>query len=118
MSALHTVRYGKDALDFFAGIVKIANRARAQGNFDERGDPIWDIPSWKAFCKGVRGFQHLQVANLGGAAYKTMLEVETMLEDGFDAAGIHAVLKGYEWEREQKNRRRDPGMIHRETVGS
>lgn len=92
--SLVPVKFGKDPLAFFVGVSKLAARARARPERDADGDPIWDLIEWKAFCRGVREYAHLQVLGLGMAAYRTALEVEAMLEDEYDATGIHNVLKG------------------------
>ena len=106
--------FGPDVLGFFAGVVKLANRARERGDFDEHGDPIWSTVEWQAFCRGVRSYSHTRSLGLGMAAYKTAVEVEAMLSDGFSAGDIHSVLMAVGTEAQIKanaqreSSRRDP----------
>lgn len=83
-----------EAVRFYAGVAKIAARARARTERGQDGHPIWSISEWQAFAKGVRGFAQLQLLGLGMAAYRTVVEVEAMILDGFSAADIHACLAG------------------------
>lgn len=106
--------FPKDALEFFAGCARIGARARARGELGADGHPIWSLAEWKAFCKGARSYSHLHM--FSSAIVNTVHEVEAMLADGFDAASIHNVLRGYEAQREAKNQRRDPRAISYENV--
>jgi hypothetical protein len=110
-------KLGADVTSFFAGVVKLGALARAQGHFDAEGDPIWSIPIWEAFCRGARAYKHAG-SFYGPGLVNTVHEVEEMIADQYDAASIHAVLKGFEYEREAKNRRRDPHQIHYAELGS
>ena len=75
---------------------------------------MWSINEWKAFCRGVRSYSHTRSLGLGMAAYKTAVEVEQMIEDGYDAGSIHAVLMAVGTEAQIKanaqreSSRRDP----------
>lgn len=100
------VKFPKDALSFFVGISKLAARARARGDLDAVGDPIWSVNEWRAFCRGVREYGHIRALGIGMAAYRTAIEVEEMLKDQFDAESIHAVLKGYDIQRRIEENKR------------
>jgi hypothetical protein len=85
--------FPKDALDFYAGVSRLAARARERGDLDAQGDPIWSENEWKAFCRGVRSYSHLQSLGLGMAAYRTCVDVESWLASGMDAFDIHEALR-------------------------
>lgn len=114
--SLNALKIPKDALGFFTGVSKLAARARARGEFDAAGDPIWSINEWKAFCRGAREYAHLQM--FGIAIVNTVHEVEACIEDGYDAESIHNILKAAELNRELKNSRRDPGRMWYEEPAS
>jgi hypothetical protein len=111
---LDLMRFPKDPLAFYAGVAKLAARARERGDLGQDGNPIWDLSEWKAFCRGVRSYSHTRSLGLGMAAYKTAVEVEAMLADGFSAGDIHSVLMAVGTEAQIKanaqreSSRRDP----------
>ena len=111
---LDKIAFPADPLGFFAGCARLGARARAQGVLGQDGEPIWDIPAWTAFCRGVRAHSHTRSLGLGMAAYKTAVEVEAMIEDGFSAGDIHSVLMAVGTEAQIKanaqreSSRRDP----------
>ena len=85
--------FPKEVLSFYQGVSRLAALARAHGEFDAAGDPIWQEVHWRAFCRGVRSYSHLQSLGLGMAAYRTCVEVESWLESGMDAFDIHEALR-------------------------
>jgi hypothetical protein len=89
---LDPVKFPSDVISFYVGVSKLAALARAHGEIGQDGNPVWQLSHWKAFCRGVRSYSHTRSLGLGMAAYKTAVEVEEMLADGYDAASIHNVL--------------------------
>lgn len=90
----------KDVLAFFAGVSRIAARARARGELGRDGDPIWSVNEWKAFCRGARAYRHLRM--FGTALVKTVQEVEACIADGYGAEDIHNILLGAAAETDRK----------------
>lgn len=100
MSArLEPTRFPKDVLGFFAGVGKLAARARERGEYGSDGEPVWSINEWKAFCRGARSYSHMPF--LGTALVNTVHEVEACIEDGYEAIDIHNILLGHENERQR-----------------
>lgn len=111
---LDKIAFPKDVLAFYAGVSRLAARARERGDLGQDGNPIWSVNEWKAFCRGVRSYSHTRSLGLGMAAYKTAVEVEAMIADGFSAGDIHSVLMAVGTEAQIKanaqreSSRRDP----------
>jgi hypothetical protein len=111
---LDKIAFPKDVLGFYVGVSKLAALARAHGEIGQDGNPVWQLSHWKAFCRGVRSYSHTRSLGLGMAAYKTAVEVEAMIEDGFSAGDIHSVLMAVGTEAQIKanaqreSSRRDP----------
>ena len=111
---LDKIAFPKDVLGFYVGVSKLAARARARGEMGQDGNPIWSTSEWSAFCRGVRSYSHTRSLGLGMAAYKTAVEVEAMIADGFSAGDIHSVLMAVGTEAQIKanaqreSSRRDP----------
>ena len=98
-SRMGLIKFGKHDLEFWAGVSKIAALARARGHLGQDGNPIWSIDEWQAFCRGCRAYTHLPFFQ--AAIANTVHEVEACLADGYDAADIHAVLIGANFEKER-----------------
>jgi len=89
---LDKIAFAKHDVEFWAGVSRIAARARARGDLGQDGNPIWSINEWKAFCRGCRAYTHLPMMNLQAAVANTVHEVEAMIADGFSAGEIHGIL--------------------------
>ena len=111
---LEEMKFPKDVIGFYLGVSRLAARARARGDMGQDGNPIWSTVEWQAFCRGVRSYSHTRSLGLGMAAYKTAVEVEAMIADGFSAGDIHSVLMAVGTEAQIKanaqreSSRRDP----------
>jgi hypothetical protein len=83
--------FPKDVTSFFQGVNRLAARARARGDLDAAGDPIWSEVEWQAFCRGARSYSHLPM--FGNAIINTVTAVEAWLASGMDAFDIHEALR-------------------------
>lgn len=80
----------RPALPFFAELREITTSAANRRDIGEGDTPIWSLDEWRRFIAAARATIHMPL--MGNAIYKTVVNVERMLEDGKDARFIHRTL--------------------------